>query len=113
MSKAKTGKNHPMFGKQLSKEHKRKLSKRKKGKNNPMFGKQFSKEHRKKISKQKNSSGYYNVSKKRDKNYKEGFCWRYRWTDKEGKRKEIRSNNIKKLEKKVKEKGLIWEKITN
>ena len=37
-------------GKQLSEEHKKKISEAFKGKNNPMYGKQFSEEHKQKLS---------------------------------------------------------------
>jgi hypothetical protein len=55
MSKLRSGKNNPMFGKSPSKETRdkisKKLSKLRSGKNNPMFGKSRSKETRDKISK--------------------------------------------------------------
>lgn len=117
-------------GRKFSKKHKKNLSLSHKGKNNPFFGKHHSEKTKKKISKAntgkhhsvatkekmsktKNTSGYYRVYKNKTKNCKQGFRWVYRWTDKNGKRKSLSNNNIKKLEKKVKEKGLIWEKITN
>ena len=130
ISESKKGKNHLMFGKhhseesikkmskakkgkKLSEETKKKLSKANKEKNNPMFGKHHSEESMEKISKAKNSSGYYRVYKHKNKNSKQGFYWEYRWYDKGGKRKKLSSVSIEKLEKKVKEKGLIWKKITN
>jgi len=39
LSIAKSGKNHPMYGKKTSKETKKKLSAKLSGKNNPMYGK--------------------------------------------------------------------------
>jgi group I intron endonuclease len=61
-----------------------------------------------KISKAKNTSGYFRVYKHYDNNIKQGFRWAYQYHDKNGKRKGITSTDIKKLEKKVKEKGLPW-----
>jgi group I intron endonuclease len=45
-----SGKNHPMYGKQMSEESKKKISNSLKGKNHPMYGKHFSDEHNNKIS---------------------------------------------------------------
>ena len=39
MSKAKSGTNHPLFGKSHSDETRTKISEAKSGENNPMFGK--------------------------------------------------------------------------
>lgn len=50
MSKAQSGKNHPLYGKNHSKETKQKMSKSKKGEDNPFFGKHHSQDTRKRIS---------------------------------------------------------------
>lgn len=63
-----------------------------------------------KISESKNTSGYYGVSKYKDKRLNQGFTWRYQYMDNGGK-KEIRSVDINKLEAKVKAKGLKWKKL--
>ena len=63
-----------------------------------------------KISESKNTSGYYRVDKHKDKRLKQGFRWRYQYTD-NGKWKSIVSVDINKLESKVKSKGLKWEKL--
>ena len=63
-----------------------------------------------KISESKNTSGYYRVDKHKDKRLKQGFRWRYQYTD-NGKWKSIVSVDINKLEAKVKAKGLKWEKL--
>lgn len=55
-----------------------------------------------------NSTGYYGVSLKKNKNYKQGFSYKYRWTE-NGKRKEISRINLEDLEKEVKKRGLKWE----
>ena len=95
-----SGENHPMYGKT--------------GKNHPMYGRKHSDETKNKmslnLSKKHNTSGYYRVSKQKYSTYKQGFIWKYQYTE-NGKHKAISSVDIKKLEKKVKDKGLKWEKI--
>lgn len=59
---------------------------------------------------QSQDSNYLRVSKKRDPRYKKGFTWRYCYYE-NGKQKNISSVDIKKLEKKVREKGLPWKKL--
>lgn len=59
----------------------------------------------------RNTSGYYRVCKKKDKSCKQGFVWRYNYFDENGKQKTISSVDIKKLEKKVREKELVWIKF--
>ena len=63
-----------------------------------------------KISESNNTSGYYRVDKHKDKRLKQGFRWRYQYND-NGKKKEIVSVSMDKLEKKVKAKGLKWKKL--
>ena len=55
------------------------------------------------MSKKRNTTGYYNVCKNKG-------SFRYRYYDEEGKRKDLWSTDIKKLEDKVKAKGLKWLK---
>ena len=110
ISEAHTGKhkgekNH-MFGKHLSEEAKRKISESKKGK---CRGK-HSLETRRKISEATNTTGYYRVSKPKNKSMKQGFIWTYNYYEK-GKKKVIYSSDLKKLEEKVKAKGLEWFKF--
>lgn len=59
-----------------------------------------------------NTSGYFRVSKEYNKKYKRGFIWVYQYKE-NGKPKKISSINIRKLESRVKEKGLIWYEIGN
>ena len=66
-----------------------------------------------KLSINKNTSGYFRVYKQKNKKYNQGFIWVYRYYDETGKRKSIISVDIKKLEAKVKAKGLKWECIKN
>ena len=123
----KTGKNNPRYGKKHSAEtrkkmgeaHKgkkhsqetrKKMSEAHKGENHPMYGKHHSKETKQKMSEVKNTSGYYRVHKKRDNNCKQGFTWKYQYTE-NGKRKYISSVDLNKLEKKVINKGLEWRKF--
>lgn len=63
-------------------------------------------------SKSKNTSGFYRVCKHKDKTCKQGFIWSYQYYDENNKRKAIQSVDIKKLEQKVKNQGLRWEKIS-
>lgn len=62
-----------------------------------------------KQSKNYNSTGYYRVSKYHLK-YKDGFLWRYSYTE-NNTQKAIYSNNIKELKEKVLKRGLIWKKL--
>ena len=73
-------------------------------------GKTISDETKQKISESKNTSGYFRVTKNKDKNCKQGFKWVYQYYE-DGKRKTISSVDIKKLEAKVKAKGLKWERV--
>ena len=59
----------------------------------------------------RNKTGYYRVSKRKDKTCKQGFLWIYTYTDGNGKKKVISSIDIEKLEKKVKDAGLAWIKF--
>ena len=81
------------------------------GENNPMFGVKHSLGKKLEMSKDRNSSGYFRVNKHKSSEVKQGFLWRYQYYDDNGKRKSIESVDIKKLEEKVKAKGLIWEKL--
>lgn len=88
-----------------------KISKSLSGANNPNYGKKRSEEARKKISKAKNTTGYYRVGKHKSPECRQGFRFCYRYYDDDGKRHAISSIDIKKLEKKVKAKGLEWFKL--
>lgn len=57
-----------------------------------------------------NKSGYYRVSKQPDTTCKQGFIWHYRYWE-NNTPKAIASVNLKRLEKKVIEKGLPWKKL--
>ena len=100
------------LGRKFSKSHKKKLSKKALG-NSSHLGFTHSKEVKDKIgyinSKNNNKLGYYRVYKQKVKNNsKRDFYYSYRYTDDNGKRHKISSIDLKKLEKKVKEKGLPW-----
>ena len=102
-------------GKTFSKRHKEKISNSLKGERHYRFGKHCSEEIKKKISlklsSKKNTSGFYRVYKVYKNNYKQGFYYCYRYYNQKGERKQISSVDIKKLEYKVKEKGLPWIKL--
>lgn len=105
-SKKISGENNPMYRKKHSAETRKKISEAKKGK-------KPSQETCEKISKVHNTSGYFRVSKQKNKTYKQGFCWRYIYTGDDGKRKTIQALTLNKLEIKVTNKGLLWKKINN
>ena len=121
ISEALSGENHPMYGKKLSEETRKKISEALSGKklseehrkkiSEAKSGKKHSKEHRKKMSEARNTTGYYRVSKIKNPAYTQGFYYRYEYRDDDGKKHQIYSVDIKKLEKKVKQKGLEWFKL--
>ena len=81
--------------------------------NHPMFGKHHSDETRRKISEAKkceNTTGYYRVYKQKNPAYKQGFTWAYQYYE-DGKHRTTSSTDIKKLEEKVRQKGLKWEAL--
>ena len=80
------------------------------GENHPWYDKHHSEESKLKTSKTMNTTGYFRVDKHKDKNCKQGFYWRYSYYE-NGKQKRISSVDIKKLEAKVKSKGLTWKKL--
>lgn len=80
------------------------------GEKNPNYGKELSLEIKLNMSKHQNKTGYFRVSKEYGEQYKKGFRYRYIYLE-NGKRKEIKSVDIKRLEQKVKEKGLVWIKL--
>lgn len=114
------GKNNPFFGRKHTPEAKQKISEAHKGRiiskehreilSKAHKGKKKSKEHRKKISKSRNTTGYFRVSKCKRPQYKQGFTYKYLYYE-NGKQRAISSVDIKKLEKKVKAKGLEWFKL--
>lgn len=61
----------------------------------------------KKVSKTRNTVGYYRVSKKYDKTYKQSYIYTYSFPF-EGKQKQISDFSLIRLENKVREKGLEW-----
>ena len=66
-----------------------------------------------KMSKSKNTVGFFNVYKNKCSKCKQGFIFRYEYTNAEGNRKTISRTNIVELEKAVREKGLRWYKFEN
>lgn len=119
VSRAEHNKIHKI-GTTHSKKTKEKISKSLKGvKHTPerieknrqaQLGKTLSEEHKLHISTSNNTSGYYRVSKAKNKNYKQGFYWVYSYY-KNHKLVKISSVDITKLKKKVIEKGLPWKRI--
>ena len=99
----------------ISEETKNKISESNSGENNPNYGNpndyHHSEESKLNMSEARNTSGYFRVSKHKCKTCKQGFKWIYQYYDENNKRKNISSVDIKKLEEKVKAKGLEWRKI--
>ena len=95
-------------------ESKRKISNALKGDKNPFFGKHHSTSTRRKLSQimfeTLNTTGYYRVTKDTCKSCKRGFRWRYNYLE-NGRPKAITSVDLKKLEERVKAKGLEWYKL--
>ena len=129
MSEARKGTHHSQEtrkkmsethkGKIFTQEHRKNLSEANKGRvvsqetrkkiSEALKGKPHTQETREKISRALNTTGYYRVSKVKDKRKKQGFYYAYFYYD--GKQKYISSVNINKLEKKVKDRGLPWKKL--
>lgn len=65
--------------------------------------------HNVNISKSQNNTGYFRVSKSKANN-KQGFVYKYQYYE-DGIQKSINSIKIRKLERKVKRKGLPWKKL--
>lgn len=107
------GENNPFYDKKHSRESRKIMSENHadfSGENHPMYDKHHTGEICKKISKKQNTTGYYRVIQQKNKNYKQGFIWRYQYYENR-KRKNICSVDIDKLKEKVLAKGLIWMKI--
>ena len=93
--------------KQLSNEVCKKISQKNSGKNHHGYGKLLTTTHQKKISGTTTTTGYFRVTKHKDKTCLKGFRYIYRYYQ-NGKRKEISSVNITKLERNVIKQGLDW-----
>ena len=109
ISKSMKGKKNRL-GTKHSESTKRKMSEIHKGKQYALNHKQTLK-HKENISKASNTSGYFRVHKVKSESCKQGFTYVYRYHNSEGKRIAIYSVDIKKLEKKVKNRGLKWKKF--
>ena len=90
------------LGKKISKEAKRKISK-------ANLGKKLSEETKRKMSLHQNSTGYFRVYLQSCPLCKSGKTYKYTYYN-DGKRIAITSVNLKKLKKKVLQRGLPWEK---
>lgn len=114
ISKSKIGDKNPMKNPEIAKKVSKAL-KGKRGSETSFYGKHHSESTKKQISHKKshqqNTSGYYRVYKSKTNTCKQGFYYRYRYYDSDGKRKYISSVDIKKLEEKVKKAGLEWIKF--
>lgn len=96
LSLHKTGENHPLYGKPPE--------------DNPFYNKKHKISSRLAMSKAKSTTGYFRVTKHKDKKYKTGFRYRYKYP-KNNKIKSISSGDLNTLKKKVLSKGLHWIKL--
>lgn len=131
LSEMLSGPNSANYGKKFTESHKNKIGESNKG-YKKFLGKRHSDETKQKIRKaqlgkkaseeakrnmskaqslKSTTTGFYRVSKKKHKKYKQGFLWQYLWTDSDGKRKGIMSISLSKLKDRVEAKGLHWEII--
>ena len=94
--------------KNRSEETKRKISEAHKGK-------KFSEKTKRKMSEIKsqeaNKTGFYRVTKVKQKKYKKGFSWLYRYYNENNEQKSFSSTNLKKLKEKVLSNNLEWKII--
>ena len=97
-------KNH-FYGKHHSEETKQLISEKRKGK-----GQKHTDESKRQMSLKRNSTGYRNVSIQKDSHCKQGFMWRYNYSE-NGKVKALLSMELESLKEKVLAKGLPWEKF--
>jgi len=108
------------LGRKLSEETKKKIiesntgqtrtEEQKKKMSEAHKGKKLSEETKRRMSENKNITGYYRVCKHNHPHCKQGFQWQYNYSE-DGKQKHINSVDIKRLEEKVKAKGLEWYKF--
>lgn len=104
------GEKHPLFGRRVSEETRKKMSESRKG-NNYRLGTKHSQKSKRRISIARNTSGYRNVYKKKSRTCKQGFAWTYTYY--EGKKqKTIERINLNDLKEAVLEKGLVWEEYS-
>ncbi len=107
-SESMLGEKNHFFGKKHSDETKKIISQKNKGLNKGISKtKESNIKRSKSISKKRNKYGFYRLTKKKDKQAKQGFRWLYQYVE-NGKRREISSTNFFELEKKVKAKSLEW-----
>ena len=77
-------------------------------------GRKLSMERRKQISNLRSKpSKYLNVVKTKSPYNKQGYIWKYKYFDENGKLKAITSVNIHKLKEKVIAQGLLWQENPN
>ena len=81
------------------------------GENNYWYGRNHSQKTKLKMSESHNTTGYYRVTKLKNKQYKQGFCWAYQWTNEFGKTRRIKAKTINELEKRVLNRKLDWFKL--
>lgn len=96
-------------GKVISSETRRKISEAKKG---TILSEQTKKKIGYGLSKSTSTTGYYRVYKQKDSTCKQGFIWKYQYTE-NGNKKTISRVSFSNLKKEVLKRGLHWEKLPN
>ena len=96
--------NHPFYGKHHSEKTKEIISKKNKGN-------KHSDDLKLTNSILTNTTGFFRVTKNKNKKCKQGFTWNYQYYDDDGKHCSISSVDIDKLKEKVLSKGLEWRVI--
>jgi len=105
-----SGKNNGFYGKKHSDETKKRISESLSGELHPLYGKKRPLDACMNISKNQGTTGYFRVMKENKPGCKQGFIWTYRYYE-DKKYKSISSVDFKKLEERVKAKGLEWYKF--
>lgn len=104
------GNNHYLYGKHHLDETKQKISESCK---NKIVSEETKKKISIAVSQTSNTTGFYRVSKHKQKECKQGFFWEYSYHDSTGKIIRISSIDLNKLKQKVLERGLEWYEIEN
>lgn len=92
-------------------EMRKKMSSTRSGRRNPMYGKTQTKQTRETISRRKNKTGFLNVGHAKDNRLKQGFSWRYRYTNQHKQRQQILKTNLYDLKQEVLKRNLEWKII--
>ena len=99
------------LGRKLSDGTKKKIGDAHRGEKNHMWNKHHSMGHMRRVSRTMGSTGFFRLSKDKNKECAQGFAWNYQYYTEEGEHKKIRSVSLIKVKQKVLDKGLDWKVI--